>query len=79
VERGAGAHLAGEAQIVAPLEPAALDRLGETDAIDQIRLGLVQPVEIERDREMLGDVGFPRGVAAALGFDPSGHAGHPVM
>ena len=78
VKGGAGAHLAGKAQIVAPLEAAALHRLGKADAAHQVRLGLIQPVEVKGDREMLGDVAFPGRDATAIGFDPSsrGRGGH---
>ena len=69
----AGAQLACIAHVIAPGEAARAQHFGQPQLGRERRLGHRDAVEIERDREMLGHVGFPRRYGAAIGLDPRFH------
>ena len=73
MKAAAGAQFARETDIEMARKPGAAEQIAEAQRFGEIRLGLVEPVEIIGDREMLGDVALPRRHRAAIGLDPVLH------
>ena len=75
MKAAAGAQLAGEAEVEAAGEAAGAQPIGESERVRQGAFGLLEPLGVIGDREMLGHVAFPGRHGAAIGLKPVLHTG----
>src|SRR5437763_9741829 len=73
LKAAAGAQFAREADVEMARKGRAAQQFAESENLGEIRLRLVEPVEIIGDREMLGHVALPGRHRAAIGLDPVLH------
>ena len=60
VKTAAGAQFAGEAHVELPRKTAGAEKLAQARGLGDGALGVAEPVEVIGDREMLGNIAFPR-------------------
>ena len=79
LKAAAGAQFAREPHIEPVGKTAVAQPLAEPQRVGQVRLRLLEPLEVIGDREMLGDVAFPGRHGAAIGLDPVRHDGSAAL